>query len=489
MARFISSRRGMQSIILATLCIFIISLFFIGTSIFSMAPDLASKDISPKTEKERATEQKQKKLAQLFSEQNLNSNLTPYINQKMNSPQKRKLLENAFSQGNLHIFEFNSSAHASNPMQALATLIREIDSTQTNLLDIAQAINTSIMQTLKSLSIGSEDLIFAESAIRLYNQSEPYPFIVLQLSKANSERPYFPSKREKAKFISILLKNIKNHDDAEDKSENKRHNTSLLAQKVKIIDEGTFLYITFDNIISHVIRLAPRKEKMQSLTPLKNEHFYFTLIIDDVGENFPLARKFMNLPFPVILSIWPHSTHATSIATIAHEKGLPIFLHQPMEPLPDAGHTPNMGKGGLETSMSKEMMMQTLQQNFLSVPHSRGINNHMGSKFTMDEAAVNTFLLALKNLMPHALILDSLTHNDSVLYSHAKNLGFLTGQRNYFIDNKGDNILNLLNKAYTFAKKTKHVYVIGHARQETLKALLTWKQYLNTDIVFALPSY
>ena len=513
--RFVSSKMGLQVFLFATAFIFVVSISFIVGSIFSTNQhkensqqslentqqnaqksldntELSSSGSDALKKKSQDSLIPQKNLTephaltQLFSEQNLNSNLVPNANQKK-SPEMTSL-ENAFLKNDLQIFEFNAGNQEADPMNKLSELIQEIYSIDTPLLDIAQEINASIFQTFAHFSIKNEDILFAENAARLSQQGEPYPFIVLELSRKDSNLPYFQSKKEKEEFISVLLNNIKRRELPQKSSKKKQFTSTKLSAKVKLINEESFLYITYNNIISHVIRLEPRTERIRPLSPLKSEKFYFTLIIDDVGENLTIARKLMDLPFPVVFSIWPQSTHGTSIATLAHEKGLPVFLHQPMEPMPNANRVPRMGVGGLKVGMSQEEITRILQKNILSVPHLRGINNHMGSKFTTHSISVNTFLLALRNIMPHALIVDSLTHSKSFLYSHAKQHGFLTGKRNYFIDDD-ENILQALNRAYIFAKKNKHAYVIGHARRETLKALLKWDKYKDKNIVFTLPSH
>lgn len=462
-----SSKNGIYKIQLTVIFIFFMSISFVLDNIFS-----EESKSTPQTTQENI--EKFSPAAQLFSEQNLSNNIISPINpNSKNSDQN--ILNNAFLKNDLEIFGFDTNTQIRNPIDQLSLLIKEMYSPPPPLLNITQEINTSIFQTFDQLSIPREDILFAENAIRLTLQDEPYPFITLALSKRNSQLPYFKSQKEKKLFTSTLSKNIAKR--------NFSRNT------IKLVDEKQFIYITFNNIISHVIRLEPRKERMTSFNNLKKDNFHFTLIIDDVGENFPIARKLMDLPFPVILSIWPQSTHGTRIATLAHEKGLPVFLHQPMEPMSNKNYTPSMGIGGLKTSMSQEEMTQVLQRNMLSVPYLRGINNHMGSKFTTNPKAVNTLLFALKDLMPHILIIDSLTHNKSFLYSASKKYGFLTGKRNYFIDNnKGKNISEILNQAYHFAKDSGHAYVIGHARQNTLNKLLIWNKYKDKNILFTLPN-
>lgn len=448
-------------------------------------------------------------LSKIFDANSLNNNLIPQISNditnKLTSAQQELTRTQHVTQSSpsFDIFTF-SSVHATNPMDLLVNIIVDLytqkensinqevlDSKNTNDLEIfhllytAQNANLALTKTLEDCAIFEKDILFLESAIRVDNKLTPYPFLIIELRHHDNTKtsPYFITQKLRDHFLQTLNTNIK-----------KFHNNSISPntknQHVQVVDEGSFIYITFENIISHVIRLEKRQDRLQKINPLDTSKVYCSLIIDDFGENYSLARKFMDLPFPVIFSIWPQSTHSTKIATIAHEKGLPIFLHQPMQAMPlNNKKTPNMGKAGLTTDMTQEEMKATLQHNILSVPHARGINNHMGSLFTSTPYAVESFLRALKSLMPQFFIVDSVTHARSTLFERARDHNFLVAKRHYFIDNNDQNIAKELQNAYEFAKKNGHVYAIGHARQKTLSVLQNWDVMQDKNLIFTLPTY
>ena len=258
----------------------------------------------------------------------------------------------------------------------------------------------------------------------------------------------------------------------------------------KIYDEGSFFYIMYKNKITHIIRLRDLEERMKAVSLLNINNFYMTLILDDAGENLPLAKECMDLPFPVILSIWPKATHAVSIAVLAHEKGLPVFLHQPMEAFSHEGHRMDMGEGGIMVDMSYEQIHKILSENIMKVPYVQGTNNHMGSKFTANINAVEKFLRAVREIRPFFVLLDSITTTNSKLYRIGKEHNFLIAKRDFFIDNSSNkiSILKELNNAYKYAQKHKKVIVIGHVRKSTVEVLKNWRDYRNEYLEFSLPA-
>ncbi len=403
----------------------------------------------------------------------ITTELTPYFDLEKLSVEQVKALNTHVLQNSMEIFSFRLG-EIKNPFAELENIIQlsyknPKHAKEQNLLNTAQIIDTVIHKSLKDAGLAN-DFYVKDKAIRINPQKEPYPFIILELTK-NDEI-------SKKAFLENFNKNL-----AVYKGKSR--------YQIRIIDEESFLYCIYNNTISHIIRLQPRQERMPyasvSKVSLKTN---YTLVLDDVGENFTLAKKFMDLPIPMVFSIWPHSTHATRIATVAYEKGIPIFLHQPMEAKPyKSGKQVAIGSGGLYTGMTQVEMEHVLRDNFLSVPHARGLNNHMGSKFTADKKAVSSMLSALKEITSHFIILDSYTNADSVLYEMAKAQGFLTERRNYFIDNTNANIEKMLKMSMDYAKDNQKAYVIGHARTKTYNALKKQKFHLDSSIVYTLPTY
>ena len=342
----------------------------------------------------------------------------------------------------------------------------------TEFLSAVHTIHKALDSFLKKEIPGSA-LIYADNGIHFTQENKAFPFVVYQL--VHSETPaymYFLGEENEAFF-----EKLKNY---------------LKAQNLpcSVHFENSFYYVMYKGQITHVIRLKELQERIAVFSLLISYKSFISLILDDAGENLALAKECMDLPYPVILSIWPHSTHAAAVAVLAHEKGLPVYLHQPMEALPRNGQAVDIGPKGIYTSMSYEKMREVLLQNILSIPYVQGINNHMGSKFSLNENAIIKFYKAIQEIKPYFLVLDSLTAQQSKIYRIGKEIVFLLAKRDFFVDNDPDkkSILHELNRAYELSKKHKRIVIIGHVRKVTLQALKEWQAYKDQDIVFSLPS-
>ncbi len=205
------------------------------------------------------------------------------------------------------------------------------------------------------------------------------------------------------------------------------------------------------------------------------------IVIDDLGENLSVIKSLIRLPYPVTLAIWPGASHAARAAETAHAAGRKILVHMPMQPR-DSRHT--MGAFGLSVGMAEKRLSSYLRESLSRVPHAVGINNHMGSRFTSDEASVNLFCRELAAQAPGFFVLDSLTLDTSVLYEQAKKYGFTAFRRDVFLDetqNKKE-VLRQLDKAAELAGKNGMAVAIGHPYPTTLAALASWKGYRNPEI-------
>lgn len=341
-----------------------------------------------------------------------------------------------------------------------------------NFVADVQKIHTALDSFLKR-EIPAKQLVYADSDIHFYLDDTAYPFVVYQLVHPEmAQYMYYLGDENKAFFDKLQ---------AFLKSKN-------LGCTVHF--EENFYYIQHKGRITHVVRLRELQERIGLFSLLNGKKSYITLVLDDAGENLPLAKECMDLPYPVIFSIWPKSTHGVSIAVLAHEKGLPVFLHQPMEAFPRNGKEVDMGEGGLYASMSYEEIRDMLYKNIVQLPNVQGLNNHMGSKFTSDEVAVVKFYRAVQEIKPFFLVLDSLTAPYSKLYGIGKENEFMVAKRDFFIDNsdKVDDIQKALERAYVLSKKYKRIIIIGHVRKNTVQALKNWKAHEDDNVIFSLPA-
>ena len=129
------------------------------------------------------------------------------------------------------------------------------------------------------------------------------------------------------------------------------------------------------------------------------------IVIDDLGESTADARHLAELDYPITFSVWPRATRTTAVAEIGYKAGLDILIHQPMEPMGYPEVSP--GPGAVYVAMNPMDIRRVVAENIALVPHAKGMNNHMGSRFTQDRDGVGA---VLRELRGHGLfVLDSLT--------------------------------------------------------------------------------
>lgn len=411
-------------------------------------------------------------LSQFYYEKSPTVQIQEKTSVEANSSQKKNdlLTHKSFYEASDMYFLAYNAAH--DPFSDLENKIYTSYLYDKDFLSAVRSIHQALDTFLKK-EIPENALIYADNGIHFTQENKAYPFVVYQLVHAETpEYMYFLGEENEA-FFEKLKKYLK------------AQNLSC-----SVHFENNFYYIEYKGQITHVIRIKELQERATIFSLLISYKSFISLILDDAGENLALAKECMDLPYPVIFSVWPHSTHATAVAVLAHEKGLPVYLHQPMEALPRNKQAVDIGPKGIYTSMSYEKMREVLAQNILSIPYVQGVNNHMGSKFSLDENAIIKFYKAIQEIKPYFFVLDSLTTPQSKLYRIGKENGFLVAKRDFFIDNNTDknSILHELDRAYELSKKHKRIVIIGHVRKTTVQALKEWQAYKDQNIVFSLPS-
>jgi len=126
------------------------------------------------------------------------------------------------------------------------------------------------------------------------------------------------------------------------------------------------------------------------------------------------------------------------------------------------------------SSLGADELRRRLRWDLSRFPAYVGINNHMGSKFTADRAAMTVVLAELKNR--GLLFLDSRTTGKTVGAALARRMGVPFAERNIFLDNVNDvaAVNSRLAEVERFARRNGFAVAIGHPRDATLAALAVW---------------
>jgi len=203
------------------------------------------------------------------------------------------------------------------------------------------------------------------------------------------------------------------------------------------------------------------------------------IIIDDMGHHRQLGAALLALEMNLTFSFLPHAPFSREQGEQAWRQGHDVLVHMPMEPLDPAW---DPGPGTLYLADPVEQLSRKVAQNLAFVPHAVGINNHMGSRFTADEAAMQRFfkLLAGQNL----LFVDSLTSPASVAMATARAMGFKSARRHVFLDNvqTEEEICRQLERLIREASTRGWAIGIGHPNEATLTALTSCREMLQSQV-------
>ena len=193
------------------------------------------------------------------------------------------------------------------------------------------------------------------------------------------------------------------------------------------------------------------------------------IIIDDMGYDRKIAKDLSRLNAGITFSILPHSPHRESIGRIARESGLDTMLHLPMEPFeyPDV----DPGPGTLLTTMTPDELLRQLEENLLSVPHIKGVNNHMGSKMTAESSQLYQIFSILKK--KNLYFIDSRTTSKTLAKPSARLFQIPFAQRDVFLDHHQDPdfIRKQIKELIRIAQRNGQAVGIGHPHSVTLEVL------------------
>jgi len=191
-------------------------------------------------------------------------------------------------------------------------------------------------------------------------------------------------------------------------------------------------------------------------------------IIDDLGYETEVAKKMMELEFPVALSILPFLQYSEFTAEEGEKNNKEIMLHLPME-ANNSGADP--GPGAIKSDMSEEEIRQTVRDCIFNFPYIIGVNNHMGSKITEDREIMEIVLEEIKKY--NLFFIDSVTTKDSIAYEVAREMEIKSAVRSVFLDNENDMdyIKGQMLEVQETALREGEAIAIGHSRINTFYVL------------------
>lgn len=192
------------------------------------------------------------------------------------------------------------------------------------------------------------------------------------------------------------------------------------------------------------------------------------LIIDDLGNQWQQGRQAIALPGPVACSFLPGAHFTPKLARLAHAGNKEVMLHLPMQAVDSK--VPETGE--LRLDMTRQQLLDTLQQHLGAIPNVSGINNHQGSLLTRHPGHMAWLMQAI-NRHGRLFFVDSRTTAMTVALQMAHEYGVPGIERNVFLDAVGEraNVADRFRQLIATARAEGTALGIGHPYPETLAVL------------------
>lgn len=231
-----------------------------------------------------------------------------------------------------------------------------------------------------------------------------------------------------------------------------------------------------------IIKKEKKKEEPKVLKNTKRDTYIhnkkdkpkLAIIIDDVSSN-KQKQAILNIGYKVTMAFLPPQKGHSQSAKIAQD--LPVhMIHFPMQA---SAKFKSKEKITLTINDSYEKIEGIVKKLRQQYPKAKYTNNHTGSVFTQNEAAMDKLFRALKKY--NFIFVDSRTTAKSVAKKYAQKYGMPYIVRNTFLDNERnfEYIQKQLKKAIKIAKKRGYAIAIGHPYSMTIKVLRESKHLLK----------
>ncbi len=250
-----------------------------------------------------------------------------------------------------------------------------------------------------------------------------------------------------------------------------------------LLAEETFVLRFEDELPDPVYKNDTASKKSAPL--IHEKRHQLALIIDDVGYDLHALRRLLELPFTLTVAILPDSPHAAEAARMAHQHGLKVMLHMPMQ-TSNPKYQQKMEHSYLHRGMTKKEFFNAFETALEKVPYVEGVNNHMGSLLTENKRSMQWLMELCKT---HNLyFIDSRTSATSVAAASAGNAGIKWNERDIFLDHsvEADALQHAWESALHCVRTNDSCIMLAHPHPETLDFLERHAQGLSAQSFVAV---
>ena len=242
---------------------------------------------------------------------------------------------------------------------------------------------------------------------------------------------------------------------------------------------------TPDRAEENVQEPVPEEPEPEVVMPAPERRPKIAVIIDDVGMDVRRSRQVMDLPPGVTLAFLPYAGKTRELARQAKAQGHELMIHVPMEAV---NGDVDLGGMALRSDMEAGEISAEMERIFGSFEHYSGINNHMGSRLTQDEAVMAQLMdiLNTRNLY----FIDSRTIHNSVAAAAAQDRGVPHAVRDVFLDHEEteDFVTRALADTERIAQEYGQAIAIGHPKDVTIAGLKAWIPTLEEKGIDLVPA-
>ncbi|QOS82664.1 divergent polysaccharide deacetylase family protein [Paenibacillus sp. JNUCC31] len=231
--------------------------------------------------------------------------------------------------------------------------------------------------------------------------------------------------------------------------------------KMSLVLVGSILIVNGGNLPSSSADSQHVPHQVSSHTSGdKSQHKRMAIIIDDVGNNMKGTAEILATPVKLTVAVMPFLQTTKKDAIAAHEKGMDVIVHMPMEP--KKGRPEWLGPGAITSNLTDEEVRDRVEKAIDDVPYAIGMNNHMGSKITSDKRIMSIVLDVCQER--GLFFVDSRTNFRSVVGELAVTKGMPPVGNDIFLDdhNSKQRIRKQMDLAAQRALDKDVCVVIGH---------------------------
>lgn len=225
-----------------------------------------------------------------------------------------------------------------------------------------------------------------------------------------------------------------------------------------------FFVVQGNSTLQKVVLLPDRK--------LHRQDGRIALIIDDWGySDREMLEAFLSLPQPLSFAVIPGLPRSEETARRINESGRPLLVHLPMEPM--EGKVENNGFTILGR-LSEEEIRVRVRRALKAVPGAIGVNNHMGSKATLDDRLLSVVMDEVRRA--GLFFVDSRTNPDTRAFEWAGRKQVPAALNDLFLDVRADEawIRTKVETLARVASRKGEAVAIGHPKKLTLRVLREW---------------